>query len=139
MKRCSSKWLQVEVEVNDRSYFQLLLRKDDGEIQKLRYNKHIFGAKSLPTCANFALQQCAKDFKADFLEARRVILLNFYQDDLLVSVEYDVKDKVLSRELQKQLMKGIGLKRLRGIRRFSSHLTRSPQYLSRKGRWKATN
>ena len=66
--------LQVEVEVNDRSYLQLLLRKDDGEIQKLRYNKHICVAKSSPTCAIFALQQCTKDFKDEFLEARRVIL-----------------------------------------------------------------
>ena len=99
-------FLQVEVEVNDKKYLRFLWRKDDGQIQLMKYNRHIFGAKSSPTCANFALQQRAKDFKEEFLEASRVVLSSFYMDDLLVAVDSIEKAKALSSELQKLLTKG---------------------------------
>ena len=67
----------------------------------MEYNRHIFGAKSSATCANFTVQQCAKDFKEEFLEASRVVLSSFYMDDLLVSVDSIEKAKALSSELQK--------------------------------------
>ena len=75
-------------------------------MQILRYNKHLSGANSSPTCAIFALQPCAKHFKDDFLEASRVVLSSFYMDDLLVSVEIVERNKALSSETQTLLMKG---------------------------------
>ena len=99
-------FLQVEVELNNRKYLRFLWRKDDGEIQLMPYNRHIFRAKSSPTCAYFALQQCAKDFKEEFLDASRVDLSSFYLDDLLVSVDSIEKAKALSSELPKLLTKG---------------------------------
>ena len=99
-------FLQVEVEVNDGKYVRFLRRKDDGQIQQMQYNRHIFRAKSSPTCANFAHQQYAKDFKEEFLEASRVVPSSFNMDDLLVAVYSIEKAKALSSELQKLPTKG---------------------------------
>ena len=99
-------FLQVEVEVNDRKLLQFFWRKNDRLIELMLLNRHIFGAKSSPTGANFALQQCAKDFKEEFLDASRVVLSSFYMDELLVSVDSIEKAKALSSELQKLLTKG---------------------------------
>ena len=99
-------FLQVEVEVNGRKYLRFLWRKDDGQIQLMQYNRHNFGAMSSPTCANFALQQWAKGFKEEFLDASRVDLSSFYMNDLLVAVDSIEKAKALSSELQKLLTKG---------------------------------
>jgi hypothetical protein len=46
---------------------------------------HVFGAKSSPSIANFALQQIARD-NASNNEVANTIMKNFYVDDLLKSV-----------------------------------------------------
>ena len=65
-------FLQVAVEVSDKNYLPFLWRKDDGYIQTLQYNRHFLKAKSSPTLPNFALQQCAKNFKYEFPETSRL-------------------------------------------------------------------
>jgi hypothetical protein len=49
---------------------------------------HIFGAVSLPSCANFALKKTASESEVKFgAEAANTLRCNFYVDDLLKSVE----------------------------------------------------
>ena len=50
------------------------------------YSRHVFGAKSLPTCANYALHQMAKDNAVNDESIVRTVQRNFYMDDFLKSV-----------------------------------------------------
>ena len=54
-------FLQVEVRQEDRKFLRFLWFDENDKIVTYQYNRHIFGAKSSPTCANFALQRCATD------------------------------------------------------------------------------
>ena len=57
-----SMFLQVGVDKSDQSLLRFLWRADPQDaIGVFQYTRHNFGAKSSPTCANFALHQCAKD------------------------------------------------------------------------------
>ena len=61
---------------------------------------HVFGAASSPACANYALQQTAKD--NDLLFPQDVIgtvLENFYMDDCLKSVDSAEQAIRMSEEL----------------------------------------
>lgn len=61
---------------------------------------HIFGATSSPSCANFALQQCARDNLDGFsTEAISSVLRNFYVDDCLKSVENEEEALEIAHEL----------------------------------------
>ena len=52
-----------------------------------RMTVHLFGAMSLPSCANFALKQTANDFKGEYGEQAANFMRNdFYVDDGLKSV-----------------------------------------------------
>ena len=50
------------------------------------YGRHIFGAKSSPTCANYALQQVARDNAQESPQITKLIMRNFYMDDFVKSV-----------------------------------------------------
>ncbi|XP_062283902.1 uncharacterized protein LOC133988306 [Scomber scombrus] len=61
---------------------------------------HIFGATSSPSCANFVLQQCARDNVGKFkTEAITTVLRNFYVDDCLRSVECEEEALTLAKDL----------------------------------------
>ena len=52
-----------------------------------RMTVHLFGATSLPSCANFALKRTADDYEEEFgAQAANFIRHNFYVDDGLESV-----------------------------------------------------
>ena len=51
------------------------------------YTRHIFGARYLPTCANYALQRTAIDNQAMFPDEASAVLEKFYMDDYLYSFE----------------------------------------------------
>ena len=62
---------------------------------------HIFGATSSPSCANFALQQCARDNVGKFkTETITTVLRNFYVDDCLKSVEDEEEALTLAKDLK---------------------------------------
>ena len=50
-------FLQVEIRYEDRRFLRFLWFDENDKIVTYQYNRHIFGAKSSPTCANFALQR----------------------------------------------------------------------------------
>ncbi|XP_071948772.1 uncharacterized protein [Antedon mediterranea] len=74
---------------------------------KYRMTVHLFGATSSPSCANFALQQTAKDNqKLHSKEAVSTVLNDFYMDDCLRSVESTQKALGLIQELKNLCQKG---------------------------------
>ena len=61
-------FMQIEVPANEQKYLRFLWRDNSNdEIQVLQYTRHIFGATSSPTVANFTVQQAARDNRIDFL------------------------------------------------------------------------
>ena len=66
----------------------------------------IFGAKDLPTCANFALRRNATDNEATFPEAALSVKNNFYKDDYLESSPTVEETTWKAQDLVKKLSKG---------------------------------
>ena len=55
-------FLQIAVPNDDSLCLQFLWREDsEQKIEVCEYTRHVFGAISSPTCANYALHQVAKD------------------------------------------------------------------------------
>jgi len=68
---------------------------------------HLFGAKSSPSCANFALLQTAEDNSSDFFPAvLDTVNCNFYVDDCLKSVDSEAEATGLINELLMLLTRG---------------------------------
>ena len=81
-------FMQVEVPENEQKFLRFLWREDvSQEIEVFQYLRHIFGATSSPTCANFIVQKVAHDNKVDFPLASESVLNSFYVDDFLKSFQ----------------------------------------------------
>ena len=93
-------FLQVGGLPEDRPSFRFPWREDStADVVVHQYTRHIFGARDLPTCANYALQLTAMDSQAILPDAASAVLKNFHMDDYLDSFEDpDVAFK-LSQEL----------------------------------------
>lgn len=79
----------------------------EGELEEYKMVVHIFGATSSPSCANYALKQCAKDHEEGFSpEVARTVLRNFYVDDCLKSVATEDQALALVKELTALCAKG---------------------------------
>ena len=76
------------------------------EVNVFQYTRCIFGTCDSPTCANFALQQTARDSYANFQAASSAVLDNFYLDDFLGSVVDPNEALNLSKELVSLLSLG---------------------------------
>ena len=80
-------FLQVSVSNDDSRCLRLLWREDpEQRIEVYEYTRHVFGAKSSPACANYALHQVAKDNAVNNENIVRTVQRNFYMDDFLKSV-----------------------------------------------------
>jgi transposase InsO family protein len=66
-----------------------------GELSEFRLKVHVFGARSSPSVANFALRLAARDGKSQSEKSKDIVDRNFYVDDLLVSYP-DEKEAVAS-------------------------------------------
>ena len=71
--------------------------------------RHLFGSKDSPTCANYALQQTARDNRIRFLEAANSVENLFYMDDCLESSPTVNEATKKAQDLVEMLAKG-GLK-----------------------------
>lgn len=68
---------------------------------------HLFGAKSSPSCANFALRKTAIDQRDNYdSQVVNTVLRNMYVDDCLKSVPNVEIAKSLVKDLQSLLLKG---------------------------------
>ena len=95
-------FLQVKVPVKDRDMLRCFWWENgnlDSEPLAYRMTVHLFGAKSSPSCASFALQKTAKDSKGSS-EARNSILRNFYVDDCVKAVNGENEMFHLIKELK---------------------------------------
>ena len=80
-------FLQVAVPNDNNRCLQFLWRDDpEQRIEVYEYTPHVFGAKSSPTCANYALHQVAKDNAEEDENLVKAVQRNFYMDDFLKSV-----------------------------------------------------
>ena len=80
-------FLQVAVPKNDSRCLRFLWREDpEQRIEVYKYTRHVFEAKSSPTCANYALHQVAKDNAVNDESLVRTVQRNFYMDNFLKSV-----------------------------------------------------
>ena len=83
-----SMFLQVQFPEQNRSCLRFLWRPRTNEpVQIYEYQCHVFGAKSSPTCANYALKRVELDNEKDYPIAAKAIQNNFYMDDFIKSVE----------------------------------------------------
>ena len=83
-----SRFLQVAVTKEENKCLRFLWRdKPSDTIGIYEYTRHVFGAESSPTCANYGLQQRGRNNKVEFPEASFKIDRNFYLDDLVKSVD----------------------------------------------------
>ena len=83
-----SMFLQVQVPEQDRSCLRFLWRPRTNEpVQIYEYQRHVFGAKSSPTCLNYALKRVGLDNEKEYPIAAKAIQNNFYMDDFIRSVE----------------------------------------------------
>ena len=80
--------IQVGVIPADQPSLRFLWREDpSSEINVSHYTRHIFNAPDSATCANFALQQTARDNYANFPNVSFAFLDKFYMDGFLGSID----------------------------------------------------
>ena len=97
-------FLQVKVPSQDCKVLRFLWRNHpDDPISVYEYTRHIFGAKSSPTCANFALQRNAKDNEKDNPVAAKTIHRNFYMDDFAKSVKTEEEARFVYQDVRETL------------------------------------
>ena len=80
--------LQMQVPEQDRNCVRFLWRPRTNEpVQIYESQRHEVGAKSSPTCTNYALKQVGLDNEEEYPIAAKAIQNNFYMDDFIKSVE----------------------------------------------------
>ncbi len=101
---------QVLVEPTDCDAFRFLWWENNdlnGEPVEYRMVKHVFGATSSPSCANFCLKKTASTFGGEFdKEVSETVDKNMYVDDLMKSVEGADRAILLAKQLRELLQKG---------------------------------
>ena len=100
-------FLQIGVPSADSRCLRFLWRdKSKQRIEVYEYTRHVFGAKSSPTCANYALHQVAKDNANNDENLVRTVQRNFYVDDFLKSVKTPQEATQFYQKLRDVLSKG---------------------------------
>ena len=100
-------FLQVAVPKDDSRCLRFLWREDpERRIEVYEYTRHVFGAKSSPTCANYALHQVAKDNAVNDENLVKVVQRNFYMDDFLKSVRTPQEAIEIYQKVRDILIKG---------------------------------
>ena len=80
--------MQLAVPKEECKVLRVLWRDSpEDSIRIFEYNRHLFGAKGSPPCANYGCQQGGRDHKVDFPSAASTIDRNFYMDDLVKCVD----------------------------------------------------
>ena len=100
---------QVKVDNEDKNALKFLWWKEcDFTVQPdvCRMTVHLFGSKSLPSCAWFALRHTAELFKDQYsANAVKAVQRNFYVDDFLFSAATLEEGRSTAREVAQMLSK----------------------------------
>ena len=100
-------FLQIGVPSADSRCLRFLWRDNpEQRIEVYEYTRHVFGAKSSPTCANYALHQVAKDNANNDENLVRTVQRNFYMDDFLKSVSTPQEAIQIYQKVRDVLSKG---------------------------------
>lgn len=98
---------QICVHEDDRDYQRILWRGEtDAEVQEWQLTTVTYGMAASPFLAVRALQQLAKDEQQSFPRAARVVLSDFYVDDLITGCDSSEDAVGLQRELADLLSRG---------------------------------
>ena len=93
-------FLQASVPNGDSRCLRFLWREDpEQRIEVYEYTRHVFGAKSSATCANYALHQVAKDIAKNDENLVKAVERNIYMDDFLKSIRILKKQSKSTRIL----------------------------------------
>ena len=99
--------MQVAVKHKDCPYLRFLwMQPGSTTVDMYEYRRHIFGARDSPACANFALQQVAKDYIDEFPQVSPIVEKNFYMDDLVSSFEDTETAKYTAIAIKEVLRRG---------------------------------
>ena len=100
-------FLQVVVLKDDSRCLRFLWREDpEQRIEVYEYTRHVFGAKSSPTCANYALHQVANDNAKEDENLVKAFQRNFSKDDFLSRQSEPLKKRLKStRKSERSLTK----------------------------------
>ena len=100
-------FLQVAVPTDDSRCLRFLWRETpEQRIDVYEYTRHVFGAKSSPTCANYALHQVARDNAKNDEALVKTVQRNFYMDDFLKSVKTSQEGIDIYNRVREVLSKG---------------------------------
>ena len=100
-------FLQVAVPNDDSRCLRFHWREDpEQKIEVYEYTRHVFGAKSLPTCANYALHQVAKVNAKEDENLVKAVQQYFYMDDFLKSVRTPQEAMEIYQKVREILNKG---------------------------------
>ena len=101
---------QVSIEPKDFDAFRFLWwENNDPQVTPTEYGmlKHVFGATSSPSCANFCLKKTASTYEKEFdPKVAETIQRNMYLDDLMKSVGMTEIAIKLVKQLRELLKKG---------------------------------
>ena len=101
-------FFQVAVPNDDNRCLPFLWREDSEQrIEVYEYTRHVFGAKSSSTCANYALHQLAKDKAKEDENLVKAVQRNFYMDDFLKSVRTPQEAIEIYQKVREILNKGV--------------------------------
>ena len=76
------------------------------ELEVYEYKRQIFGARDSPACANFVLQQTAKDDIEDHPNSLEIIQRTFYMDDMVASFSDTITAFTTAKDVKDTLKKG---------------------------------
>ena len=102
-----AEFLPVAVPNDDSRCLRFPWREDpERGVEFDEYTRHVFGAKNLPTCANYASHQVAKDNAVNDESLVRTVQRNFYIDDFLKSVRTPKEAIEIYQKVRDILIKG---------------------------------
>ena len=100
-------FLQVAVPNNNSRCLRFLWREDpERRTEVYEYTRHVYGAKSSPTCANYAFHQVAEDNAVNDESLIRTVQRNFYMDNFLRSVRSPQETIEIYQKVRDILIKG---------------------------------
>ena len=99
-------FLQVSVPNDDSRCLRFLWQDPEQRIEVYEFTRHVFGANCSPTCANYALNQVAKDNAIEDEILVKAIQQIFYMDDFLKSVRTPQEAIEIYQKVRDILIKG---------------------------------
>ena len=103
-------FLQVLIPEEQRDFLRFLWWREGDvtkPVQELRMTRHLFGATSSPSCANYALRRTGEDHGDNFREeVVKTLKRNFYVDDVLKATASEDEAAKMALDLKRLCARG---------------------------------